>query len=316
MIEEPRKDRGTAAVAGGFAKEESGDCTLPTDPPAGPIEVIVDIGGTEDASGADEVDAGSEPTATAKDAGALAKQTAGHAPVPVSIELVPPGPVGARPAPDALGKATTSVASGAAPSNALTGGVYGLTFPESVQVTIGAKKVGSAWHPVVKNLLGRYSLQARLLPAQTEVTGPSGNTTKTNFCDQVTELARLGIPSNAWYMLSAVTAHENVHATRFGPALAAAEPTITAAIEAVSVPDAPGMTEAAAATALQADAAFVAAVKAAQQTWLAEILTRVAGDHAAGGPTDTAEHAIVDPMVTAICNHAKAQKWGPCPACP
>jgi hypothetical protein len=76
------------------------------------------------------------------------------------------------------------------------------------------------------------------------------------------------------------------------------------------------MKKAAAITALQADPAFQAAVTAAQATWLAEILTRVAGDHASGGPADVAEHRVVDPMVKAICKTAKAKKWAACATCP
>jgi hypothetical protein len=154
-------------------------------------------------------------------------------------------------------------------------------------------------------------------PKQDEVTGPAGNTTETNFCEQVQGLKTLGNTiGNPWYMLQAVKDHENVHAAHFGPGLTAAEPAITAALEAVSVPDAAGMTQAAAARALAADATFKAAVTAALQTWIAQDNTLLAGDHAAGGPTDTAEHNVVDPMITSICAHAKKETWGACADCP
>jgi hypothetical protein len=290
---------------GGLAKTLGGEQELPEAVPAeGPVEVLVELGTEQE-----EDLGGTEPIP-------LEKSVASRASVGVSVATVPPT-VDVDAGLEELRKATTAVAAGAAPSQALGTGVYGLTFPESVQVTIGAKKTGTKWNPVVKNLLGRYSLQARLLPGQSEITGPTGNTTNTNFCAQATNLQSLGnTVGNPWYMLSAVVAHENVHATRFKPALDAAEPAITSAIEAVSVPDTPGMDEAAAVAALQAAPAFVAAVQAARQTWLAQILTLVAGDHAAGGPTDTAERGVVGPMLTTICNHAKAQSWGPCPACP
>ena len=67
---------------------------------------------------------------------------------------------------------------------------------------------------------GHYSLQARLLPGQSEVTGPGGNTTSANHGDQVTGLTTLGnTVGNNWYMLKAVKKHEAVHEKRFKPGL-------------------------------------------------------------------------------------------------
>ena len=87
-----------------------------------------------------------------------------------------------------LMKARTAVASGAPPSNGLGPGIYGLTFPERVDVKISAKrdKVAGTWSPVVRKLTGHYSLQARLLPGQSEITGPRGSTTAGVYCDQRT----------------------------------------------------------------------------------------------------------------------------------
>jgi hypothetical protein len=101
---------------------------------------------------------------------------------------------------------------------------------------------------------GNYSMQTRLLPAETEVTGPGGNTAAGNFCAQVTELKALGQCPGAWYMLSAVVAHEHVHETRLLPALqnASVTPVLQAAIEALCVPDGAGVTAASAAASIQA----------------------------------------------------------------
>lgn len=215
-------------------------------------------------------------------------------------------------------KASASMRSAAAASLALSPTHYGLTFPEAVDVKITACRSGANWVPGVLKLTGRYSMQIRLLPGQTEVTGPKGNTTSANFCSQVTGLNTLGnTAGNPWYMLRAVKKHEQVHKSRFVPALKKVKTAIVTSIEAVTIPHAPGMTKATAVTALEAAPAFKAAVTAAQATWLAEILTRVAGDHVAGGPADKAEHVVVDPMVKAICKTAKAKKWAPaCPVCP
>jgi hypothetical protein len=218
-----------------------------------------------------------------------------------------------------LAKAAVDVAGGATPSNSLGAGVYGLTFPESVTADIAAKKDGTGnWVPVVTRLVGHSSQQVRLLPGQTEVTGPGGNTTKGNACDQVEGLTTLGnTAGNTWYMRAAVKKHEDVHLSRFKPALAAVAQTIATNIEAtVSTPDDGKTSAAQAATKLKADPAFAASLAAAQLTWFAEILTRVAGDHAPGGPTDVAEHAIADPMVNRICGAIKVNKWPTCSSCP
>lgn len=124
-----------------LAKDQGG-CTLPDAPSGGPVEVVEAIGGWVE-----------EPDVEELDTGPLAKTAAGHEAVNVSVQVVAPALAGPMPGQDLLSKATTSVASGAAPSNALTGTQYGLTFPESVQVTIGAKKVGTKWQPVVKDLV-------------------------------------------------------------------------------------------------------------------------------------------------------------------
>ncbi len=215
-----------------------------------------------------------------------------------------------------LDRLTTSVASGAAASNALGPCDWGLTFPESVDVTMAAVKSAATWKADPTDLKGHYSQQTRLLPSEKEVTGPAGNTTSANHCAQVGELKRLGACPGAWYMLAAVVAHENVHATRFDPALKAAGPNIVTDFNALTVADAPGKTAAAAETELKALPGFAAAVTKAQSRWLTEVLKLVAGDHKAGGPTDTAEHGVVDPMAATICTHAKTSKWPACADCP
>jgi hypothetical protein len=213
-------------------------------------------------------------------------------------------------------KASSNMTAAAAASIPLGATQYGLTFPEAVDVKITACRSGATWVPGVTKLTGRYSLQIRLLPGQTEVTGPKGNTTSANFCSQVLGLDTLGNTADPWYMLRAVKKHEQVHKSRFVPALKAVKAAIVASIEAASVPHVAGMTTATAIAALQADPAFKAAVAGAQALWLAEILTRTAGDHAASGPADVAEHLVVDPMVSAICKTAKAKKWAACATCP
>lgn len=222
--------------------------------------------------------------------------------------------------------ANAIVQPGAAPSNPIAGCTYGLTFPENVQVGIDVFDNGGTWQPVLSQVTGNYSLQFRILPTQTEVTGPGGNTTAANYCAQITELNNLGhctgvtpLPAN-WYMLSAVLAHERIHASRFRNALI--HPSVIApletAMEGITIPRSAIVRNATIAEVLiRLNPAFAAALTTAQANWLARILVLVTGDHAAGGPTDTAEHGIVDPMVRRICTHARANGWPACPPlCP
>lgn len=169
------------------------------------------------------------------------------------------------------------------------------------------------WGAILTGLKGRYSLQARLLPGQQEVTGIGGNTTPTNFCDQVTQLNALGmvLPSN-WYMLQAVIAHEQVHEAHFLPALRDVALQIEASIEVLSVADT-GQGQTQAIQDIYALPEFLTAKDNAQQIWLARILILAANDH--NGPTDAAEHAVVDPMIASICAYANANNWGACPIC-
>ena len=112
-------------------------------------------------------------------------------------------------------------------------------------------------------------------------------------------------------MLAAVIAHENVHATRFMPALVAVEAAITASIEAVTVPHTESMTEAEAIKQLEADGAYQTAVKNAYQTWLLKCSALVKGDHDGGGPTDLAEEKVTKALMATICAHAKKQSGLP-----
>jgi hypothetical protein len=135
----------------------------------------------------------------------------------------------------------------------------------------------------------------------------------------VTELNALGNCGAAalWYMLSAVVANERVHAEKFRPALVAAViGPLETAIEAITIPQSIFTPNPAVARAfLMLQPAFATARTNAQANWLTEILVRVTGDHAAGGPTAAAEHRIVDPMVRRFCAHARRNGWPACPAC-
>jgi hypothetical protein len=194
---------------------------------------------------------------------------------------------------------------------------YGLTTAESVSLDISARCDGGKWIGVLTSLKGNYSQQAELLAGQVEVTGPAfpGNTTELNFCAQARELTALGVCGTAghFYMVAAIVAHEEVHAAHLQPSLAAAAPVADAAISSLSVPSAPGKTQAQAIDEIKALPGYQSAVDLAKSTWFAQFGLALAPDH--NGPTDAAEHAIVDPMVATICAYAKAHNWGACSAC-
>ena len=205
---------------------------------------------------------------------------------------------------------------GATPIHAPTLGTntYGFTDTETVSIDISAIKVGNSWQAVVNGLTGNYSLRTRLLPGQQEV-DPGSNTSAATFCAQATEISNLGNPAAtaAWYMESAVLAHERIHATRLRPALLAVAPTIEAQVEAITIPDFLAADAASAAAILRLHPAFWLAAANARTVWDAQYVTLINADHNAGGPTDAAEHQVVDPVVNRICRMARANGWGPCP---
>jgi len=232
--------------------------------------------------------------------------------------------------PFAVTTAVAQVAPSASSITLLGPNTWGLTYPEEVIVTICAYRDGVNWRATLLKASGEYSLQARLLPgppAVIEVTGPGGNTTEANYCDQMNNLDSLNGP--IWYMLGAVTAHEQVHATRFLPALndATVLPVLITDIESITVPHVAGMNQAAAIASITALPAFATARVNAFNNWFTQILVLVSaggGDHGPipgvidrTAPTYIAEIAIVTPMITAICAHARANGWAACPPlCP
>lgn len=209
----------------------------------------------------------------------------------------------------------TSVTGGVKPSRTLQPCDWGETWPESVVEWVFAVKDGSNWKADPTALHGNSSQQTRLVANHQEVTGPSGNTTKDNYCNQVTELRQLGnCRTGKWYILSAVVAHENVHLSRFAPALKIAALDIQADFNAVTVPDAQGKTATSALTELKALPAYATAKSQMQPHWLSSIGLLTRNDH--NGPTSVAEHRVVDPMWQKICGHAKQVQWPECLACP
>lgn len=200
---------------------------------------------------------------------------------------------------------------------------WGQTRPETIgfeDIQISAQCDGMEWCPVMTDLKGRYSYVARLLSCTSEVTGPNGNTTESNHCDQVTLLylgGGPGCPLSIWYMLSAVEAHEDVHLAHIFPALQLAAPSIEMHIESVQsicFPHIPGMTESEAIAQIQSLEAYQIALANATQLWKDAYSILNSGEH--NGPAYDAEIAVVDPMIDVICMHAKSECWEYCLVCP
>ena len=225
---------------------------------------------------------------------------------------------------------------------------YGWTQDEACVVTISARCDGASWRAVLVSLSGTYSEVYHLrgtLPnptgqypaaAESEVTGPGGNTTASNYCAQVVDLNDLGIISYGntlvngvypqltgfWNMVEAVKAHEDVHKTHLLPSLQAKAAAIEALFTALTVPAASGMTREQAVAQIQGLDEYTNAVKACRKPlWDAELLDEATPDHGADGsgglssPTGKAELAATRPMRTTICKYASSQSWSPCATC-
>src|SRR5690606_17159612 len=52
---------------------------------------------------------------------------------------------------------------------AALGGDYGITWPQSIRYTHGARLEGSSWVLTVSDLIGEYSVQARILGHQADI---------------------------------------------------------------------------------------------------------------------------------------------------
>jgi hypothetical protein len=204
-----------------------------------------------------------------------------------------------------------------------TSNIWGFAWVETVNPTITARCDNGVWRAVLTGLTGDYSMFSRLLPLPRqvhEVTGPGGNTNSGNFCLQMNDLAASTQGAFDWYMIQAVTDHENVHVAHMQPSFVQAAPQIEPLFTALTVPTAAGKTRAAAIAEIQALPAYAAAREQAYQLWLARYLTAIAPDHGGGtGPAYQAERAVTGPMITAICAHSRlpAQGWPACPPqCP
>ena len=194
---------------------------------------------------------------------------------------------------------------------------WGITDDEYIDVEIGACTDGINWTAKLISITGYYSERWRLKPGVAEVTGTGGNTTKSNFCSQVSSLTNFG--AGSWYMISAVKAHEDVHVTHLLPALQDVSNAINDLVNTLQVPD-NGQTENDAITQIKQLNDYSIKIKnydsEARKKWDDRFDVLSLHDHDTGGPCETAEKNVVNTMISSICYFSHLYNWLPtCPYC-
>lgn len=188
---------------------------------------------------------------------------------------------------------------------------YGITWPQDVRLTLNAKLEGDTWVPSVTDLTGDYSVQATLLPHQTDVPDASV-ATLANYQQILAALDNLGDPGHAhnWYSLKAVQAHESRHATRALQALMDVREAIENRMAQVTVPRANNQETALQAVArIQAAPGYALALQQCFTLWDNRFDVLINGDHTGDGPCETAERSITVPIANAIRERAKTERW-------
>ncbi|MDP8969065.1 MAG: hypothetical protein M3N52_00845, partial [Actinomycetota bacterium] len=184
---------------------------------------------------------------------------------------------------------------------------WGITYPDPLEVRTEAVKDGADWRLCVKSVTSNVRCHSRLLPGPPQVEPTTANATSGNFCTQVGELDVLGTCSGKWYMLNAVRAHEAVHVNEWKTSFPTDWPAVQAKIEGITVP-ASGITS------LQGVAHFIMRASTEYHDAIQTNATNFPTFWGIPDPnanTNAAEHAVVDPRIDQICNHAKAQGWNP-----
>jgi hypothetical protein len=110
-------------------------------------------------------------------------------------------------------------------------------------------------------------------------------------------------------MLAAVQAHETLHVTQYKADLDPAFTAFKTAVEALTVPFASQPNAGGAKTAIKALAGYTTAAAALRAADVAANNKTAA--HSPVAPFNTAEHAVVDPMVTTITARRTALKCAP-----
>ena len=214
-------------------------------------------------------------------------------------------------------------------------GLNGLCSPESIK--IDKPKFfylkGDRWYPYIERVEGEYFFDYRLVEGQQEVTGPGGNTTQSNYCEQLMVLKsipkyvhgpeyknycnRQGAANQPiWYMLEAVKEHEKVHEPNVIDVFIgnAKDSILTLINNKLSFEDHPQKTF----SEIENEAFIIIDFmiddieEKATDLWLNESLKKSANDHNSGGAAEQAEYAVINPMIEQICAHSKSAHWAIC----
>jgi hypothetical protein len=188
----------------------------------------------------------------------------------------------------------------------------GLTFPENIEISIDAIPAGDNWQAKVTSIKGNYSITARLLPHQKEITGSEGDTTEENYKAQVNSLRawQVHTSEHEWYVLEAVIAHEEGHLTHFLPALLQVEQDIINEFAKITVPKTPDVDNPeAAAAAIKNLPAFDEAINKARDLWEGAIFELTDKDHYPGGAAYEAEKKVIDQRYKKIEELAIKKGW-------
>jgi hypothetical protein len=183
-----------------------------------------------------------------------------------------------------------------------TGSNWGVTHFDDPVIDITAYASAGGWNCVITQADEQTHQGVRLLPGQAEVTPAlvAGEASCPRLKTMVTSLNSIASqgPKSGFYMVAAVQAHEDVHISQYRAGMAPHYTTLKTAIEALTVPFAGTPTAAAAKAAIKALPAYTAAMATFHAGDVAE--NNKTGTHAPVAPFNTAEHGVVDPMVTTI----------------
>ncbi len=216
------------------------------------------------------------------------------------------------------------------------GGLNGLCSPEAIKISnppfFYLKE--DKWYPYIDKVEGEYFFDWRLIEGQQEVTGPGGNTTEDNYCEQIMVMGSIPKYNHGpdyrnyydrqkaagqpiWYMLEAVRAHEKVHEPDVIDAFlnGGLKDSITLYLKKELIfDDQPhkSFSEIENENFVILDYAIDRIQNELIERWLDIALKYAGRDHNPGGAAEQAEYVVIDPMIDQICNYAKIGKWKTC----
>jgi hypothetical protein len=239
-----------------------------------------------------------------KGAGGLAFQTST---APVSIQRQPPPPPPAAPP---AGRATINWLPVLAD---LVPAAWGTTRNDDPVFDITAYASGSKWKCKITTADQQSHQGVQLVAGVTEVTdalvaGESDCDVLKTMFTSLKDVADQK-PDSGYYMIAAVQAHEDVHIRQYRAGLAPHYNILRTAVEALTVPFAAHPDADAAATAIKALPAFTTAMARFHSADVS--VNNTSGGHSPAAPFKTAEHGVVDPMITRIKARRTALKCAP-----